>query len=124
MKIIGRVLIILAVFSVVAGLMVLAVNASGDSAAPSGFDGAPPQFRSDGEGEGDFARPERNEFNPENGQIRLERGEREGRGRGLMFGMIKNVGILAVLVTLIALPRNIVKKKKRQAAASSVNEQV
>jgi hypothetical protein len=121
MKIIGRILIILAVFSAVAGLMVFVVNASGSSAAPFGFDGAPSQFRS--RGDGNLTRPE-DGFNPGNGQIRTERGGREGRGGsgGLMFGMVRNFVILAVLVTLIALPRNIIKKKKRRTAASPAAE--
>jgi hypothetical protein len=118
MKIVGRILVILVVFSALAGLMVLAVNASGASAAPSSFDSARPQFRSDGDANG--PRPEGG-FNPESGQGRPERGERgfpEGGSRW-MFGLVKNVGIMTILVLLIALPRNIAKKKRRQAIVNN-----
>lgn len=105
MKTIGRILIILAVFSALSGLMVLAVNASGASAAPAGFDGDPSQLRP----EGDRVRPEGGEFRPEHG-------ERGGAGGSRwVFGLVKNVGIMAVLVTLIALPKNLAKKKRKQA---------
>ena len=95
MKTIGRILIILAVFSIVAGLMVTAVNASSASAASR-------QFRPD----------RQNGFRP----------EREGRGAGgagWIFGLVKNVGVMAVLVTLIVWPKSIAKKKKRQIAVNS-----
>jgi hypothetical protein len=121
MKIIGRVLIILAVFSALSGLMVLAVNANGSS-APN-FDGARPQFAVEEGWEGEFIRPEGGEFNPGNDQVRPERGEREGLGGGShwMFGMVKNVSVMAVLVILIVLPRSFAKKKRRQAAVNSAN---
>jgi hypothetical protein len=118
MKIVGRILVLLVVFSALAGLMVLAVNASGTSSAPDGFDGARPQFRSDGDANG--SRPEGG-FNPESGQGRSGRGERGGPegGSRWMFGLVKNVGIMAILVLLIALPRNIAKKKRKQAAVNN-----
>jgi hypothetical protein len=121
MKIIGRVLIILAVFSTLSGLMVLAVNANGSSA--SDFDGTRPQFALEEGREGEFIRPEGGEFNPESGQVRPERGEGgdPGGGSRWMFGMVKNVSVMAVLVTLIVLPRSFAKKKKRQAAINSAN---
>ena len=98
MKTIGRVLIILAVFAVVATIMVTAVNAS--SAGSSAFNGSR-QFRSEG---GDGFRP-----------------GHEGRGAGgagWIFGPVKNIGIMAILVTLIAWPKSIAKKKKRRAAVN------
>jgi hypothetical protein len=117
MKIIGRVLIILAVFSALSGLMVLAVNASGTNSPD--FTGAPQQFRPEGDGGGDFVRPEGNAPNFEGRQDRPERGERGGSR--WMFGLVKNMGVMAVLVTLIALPKNIAKKKRKQAAVNSAN---
>ena len=110
MKTIGRILIILAVFSVFAGLMVVAVNASGANTPAA--DGAPSQLRPGGDG----ARPEGDGNRP-------ERGERDGAGGSRwMFGLIKNMGVMAVLVTIIAWPKSIAKKKKKkQAVVSSVN---
>ena len=106
MKTIGRILIILVVFSVFAGLMVVAVNASGANTPAA--EGAPSQLRPEGDGN----RPERGEHG--------ERGE--AGGSRWMFGLIKNVGVMAVLVTIIAWPKSIAKKKKKkQAVVSSVN---
>jgi len=116
MKTIGRILIILAVFSALSGLMMLAVNASGTSAVPTGFDGAPSQFRPEGDGDGDGVRPEGGEFRPEHG----ERGGAGGSGSRWAFGLVKNVGIMAVLVVLIALPKGLAKKKRKQATVSQV----
>ena len=104
MKTIGRILIILAVFSILAGLMVTVVNASGANAPD--FDGAP-QFRPEGD-TGGF-RSEGNENRPERGEAGL------GGGSRWIFGLIKNVGIMAVLVTAIVWPKNIAKKNKGKA---------
>jgi len=113
MKIIGRILIILVVFAALSGLMVAAVNASGSNAPD--FDGAS-QFRPDGDGsEG---------VRPEGGENRPEHGERGGAGGSRwMFGLLKNVGVMAVLVTIIAWPKSVAKKKRKQAAISSTNSQ-
>jgi hypothetical protein len=111
MKTLGRILIILAVFSVLAGLMVLGVNASGGST--SALDGAPSQLRPGGDS---------NQFRPEGDQNRPDRGERGGAGGSRwMFGVIKNVGVMALLVTVIAWPKSIAKKKKKQAGIKSAN---
>ena len=103
MKTLGRIFIILAVFSIFAGLMVVAVNASGTNAPD--FSGAP-QFRPDdgSRPEGDQNRPERDE-----GGIDVPR---------WVFGLIKNVGVMAVLVILIVLPKSVAKKKRKQAGAA------
>jgi len=108
MKTIGRILIILAVFSAFAGLMIVAVNASGSNTTD--FGGAS-QFRpNDGQ---DRVGPEGNENRP-------ERGEREASGGPRwMFGLIKNVGVMALLVTIIVWPRSAAKKKRKQAAIKS-----
>ena len=96
MKTIGRILIILAAFAIVAGLMVTVVNASSaNSSTPNGAR----QFRPDGQ----------------NG-TRPEREGREGAGgTGWIFGLIKNVGVMAVLVALITWPKSIAKKNKKRA---------
>jgi len=85
MKIIARILVILAVFSILAGLMVVAVNASGSS-VPN-LDGAR-QFRPEGDDEG----------SP---------------------GLVENLGMLALLVTVIVWPQSVARKKKRQAGIKS-----
>lgn len=115
MKTIGRILIILAAFSVLAGLMVLAVNASGGSSSAPGFDGAPPQFEGK-EGRGGFR--------PEGGETRPEFGERGERGGGWMFGLTKNLVVISLLVTLIVLPKSIAKNKRKQAAVNPVKNGV
>ena len=107
MKILGRTILILAVFAILSGLMVTAVNASGTNAPD--FDGAP-QFRPDGDGDG---------FRPEGGENRRERGEGGLNGPRWLFGLIKNVGVMAVLVTIIVVPKSIAKKKRKQGATSA-----
>lgn len=102
MKTLGRILIICFVFTVFAGLMILAVNASGMNA---------PDFRGDGES--------RSEFRPQNGDVDgglsfPPEGERgEGGGSRLMFGVIKNVIVITFLVLVIVWPKSIAKKKRR-----------
>lgn len=101
MKTLGRIVIIVAVMALVMGIAYAAVSAGGSSSISSGetrFEpGGRPPFR-----EGDF-----------DGE-RLE--GREGGG-GWMFGLIKNVGVIAVVVTLIVFPKSISRKRRRMAAA-------
>jgi hypothetical protein len=111
MKTIGRILIILAVFFALSGLMVVAVNASGANAPD--FGGALPQIRPGGDDSG--VRPEGGDEN------RPERGERGGSGSRWMFGPVKNVGVMAVLVTIIVWPKSMAKKKRKQAGIKSAN---
>jgi hypothetical protein len=105
MKTLGRVLVICFVFTLVAGVIILAVNASGMNA---------PDFRSNG-----LAQPE---FRPPGGEVEGKlpfprEGEREERGEGggprLMFGMIKNMVVIAVLVTAVVWPKSMAKKRRR-----------
>jgi hypothetical protein len=107
------------VFFALSGLMVAAVNASGANAPD--FGGPLPQIRQGGDGD---------QFSPENGAVpeggqnrpeRGERGERMGGGSGWMFGLIKNTGLMAILVTIIVWPRSAAKKRKRQAGIKSAN---
>jgi hypothetical protein len=100
MKTIGRILIILVVFSILAGLMVTVVNASG--ATTSNFSGSR-QFRPDGGGQ---------RFRP--GHDRGGSG-----GAGWIFGLVKNLGVMAIIVTLIAWPKSIAKKRKKRPVVNS-----
>lgn len=124
MKTIGRILIILAVFSALSALMVIGVNASGMNDTNFRPEGG--EFRPGGDA-GDFAPP--SGFSPDGGRVRPEgfedhdhdeRGERGGGFSGLMFGAVKNTFIIAVLVALVVLPRNAMKKKKKNNAKPPV----
>ena len=98
MKTLGRILIILVAFAVVMGITYVAVNACGSSSTgTSQIESGERPVSPTGQFEG---RPE--------GQ--------EGGG-GLMFGLIKNIGIITAVVILIALPKSIVQKKKRSIPA-------
>jgi hypothetical protein len=110
MKTIGRILIILVLFSALSGLMIVAVNASGSNSPD--YDDAPSQFRPHG-GDAEF-RPEGDQNRPERG----ERGEREGGGSRWMFGLIKNIGVMAILVTIIVWSKSVAKKKRKQAGGA------
>ena len=113
MKTIGRIIIILTVFIALSGLMVVAVNASGSSAPD--FGGPRLQIRQGGGGD---------QFRPGGGQNRPERGDRGGGGSSRwVFGLIKNVGLIAILVTVIVWPKSVAKKRKRQAGIKSANGQ-
>ncbi len=96
MKTFGRILLILTAFAIVMGLTYLAVN-SGNTVSPNArtLDGAGANFRPNGEG-----RPP----------------ELRGAGGAWVFGMIKNVGIVAFFVTLIVFPKNL--KRKRNSTAT------
>ncbi len=96
MKTIGRIVIILCVFALVIGLTYVIVSAGSSStgAATSAFERG-----------GGFPRPD--------GARREFRGE---GGGGWMFGMIKNVGIVAILVALVTVPKNFMQKRRRQIA--------
>jgi hypothetical protein len=105
MKTIGRILIILAVFSIVAGLMVTIVNASGANAPDLG---RTQRFRPEG-GEGGRDRPGRSDEGP--------------GGPRWVFGLVKNVAVMTLLVILIVWPRSIAKKRKRQTTINSTINQ-
>ena len=104
MKMIGRILIILAVFAMVMGITYGIVPSrspsssaftqrlgpgNGQLASP---DGAAPGFPNNGRAE--FPAGARNEF-------RAERG-----GGGWLFGTLKNVAIIGILVTLVVVPKS------------------
>jgi hypothetical protein len=94
MKTIGKTIVILAAFAIVMGVIYSVVNTSGSSSRGA------PQF--------------------ENGERRMrpdgqfvEREEGRGEG-GWAFGLIKNIGIVAVVVLLIVLPKNAMQKRKQE----------
>jgi hypothetical protein len=103
MKTLGRILIIFVVFAALSGLMMAAVNASASTTALA-------------------AQLGREEEDHDN-RVHLPDGtgmhERGGAGGSRwMLGLVKNVGVMAVLVTIIALPKSLIKKKRKQAAVN------
>ena len=101
MKTLGRIIIILVAFAVVMGITYVAVNAGGSSSTNM------PRFEL---GE----RPA-----PANGQFEGRSERHEEGGGGMMFGLIKNAGIIAILVAIIVVPKNISKRKRLQASLSN-----
>lgn len=95
MKTLGRVLIILTAFVIVMGTTYFTVNAGGSSST------SVPAFERGG-GEG---------FTP-NGERPESRGVGSS-GFGLMFGMLKNMIIVAVIVALIVFPKNLLQQRCR-----------
>lgn len=89
MKTFGRIIIILAMFALVMGITYAVVNGNGSSSSelPQFPNGERPEF--DGRFEG---RPE--------------------GGGGWAFGLIKNLGIVATVTALIAVPRNWMRNKR------------
>lgn len=106
MKTLGRVLIILVVFALVMGITYVVVNAGGNSS--SGM----PQFENR-EGP-QFANGERPEFPA---GVRPE--GRERGGGGWIFGLIKNAGIVTIVTVLIAVPRSLMRNRKRAAPVAA-----
>ncbi len=101
MKILGRTFIILFAFVLLSGLMVATVNASGVNQPD--FTGERTEFRPQGGENGDLPFP--------NEGRRPEGGE---RGGGFwIFGAVKNIVVIGVLVVAIVWPRSVAKKKKR-----------
>ncbi|MBI5296026.1 MAG: hypothetical protein HY869_11175 [Chloroflexi bacterium] len=103
MKTLGRILIILLATVLVGAALYFLVDANSSGADPS-FDrpeGA--EFRPQGERpQGDFPEGMR----PERGG-----GERGAVGGRWMFGLVKNVGVIALLVAVIVIPKSLFKKK-------------
>src|SRR5512134_3955934 len=94
MKTIGRIVTILTAFVIVMGVVYVAVDASGS------FSSSVVQFDAD------------ERLAPPDGQFegRLERLE---GGGGWVFGLVKNVGVIAVVTMLIVVPKNIRQKRRR-----------
>jgi hypothetical protein len=112
MKTVGRILIILTVFALVMGITYVIVNArsSSNSGIPPRFgqenrrlaspDGAPPKFPNG----------ERPEFPGGGREFSGERG-----GSEWLFGSLKNLAIIGMIVALIVLPKSWIQKRKRAA---------
>jgi hypothetical protein len=94
MKTLGHILIILAVTALITAALYFSINASG-TGTNSDF---PPQeqFQSGGK------RPDFEGSRPERGEM----------GGDWMFGWIKNVGVIAMLVAIIVLPKRLFKRKR------------
>jgi hypothetical protein len=99
MKTLGRITLVLLTFGLVMGLTYLAVNARSfsTSSGASAFE------------RGAGMSSERPEFH----------GEDDGRGSGWIFGMLKNGGIIAVIVALMVIPKNLSQKTKRSIPAGA-----
>ena len=98
MKTFGRILLILLVTILIGAGIYALVDANASSSAPGGFP------------RGDEFRPGDSlpDFDGDRPDGR-ERGEMEG---GWVFGLIKNVGVIAIFVVIIVLPPSINKKKR------------
>src|SRR5690349_10501122 len=97
MKTLGRALLILAVFALIMGITYTVVTAGTSS-------NNAPQFQSgDGAFAPNFAGTQRPEFHGERG------------GGGLMFGMIKNTLIVAIVVVFVVVPKGCLQKRRRTA---------
>lgn len=95
MKTIGRVFIILIAFAIMMGVTYSVVSASGSSSNA-------PAFQNDGE-----------RFSPRGEQHGFRDENRGGSGFGMLFGLVKNIVIVAVIVALVAFPKNLLQQKRR-----------
>ena len=95
MKILGRILIILIAFTIMMAITYTAVSASGSSSNTA-------TFQHSGEG-----------FTLSNGEQHEFRDEGAGNGFGMIFGLLKNAVIVAVIVVLVAFPKNLLQQRRR-----------
>ena len=89
MKTFGRILLIVAAFVLVMGITYVVVNSTNSSTTS-------PAFERGGEGLPQFPNGERTEL---------------PRGGGWMFGLLKNLGVMAIVVALIAVPKSLMRRK-------------
>jgi len=110
MKTLGRILIILLAAAIVTGAWVILVNGIGANVSASFDRPGGAEFRPQQQGN----QPPTG-F-PEGGFPQGERFDRE-RGGGSMgrfaLGLVKNVGIVAVLVALIVIPKSLFSQKRK-----------
>ena len=99
MKTIRRILIILTVFALVLGMTYVAVNAGSSSASTNG-----PSFEQSDRPA--FPNGERPEFRGENGV-------------GLIFGAIKNIAVISIIVAVVVLPKGWIQKGRRAIQLAS-----
>lgn len=102
MKTFGRILVILAVTALVAGAMYMLFNTNGTQAG-SGIEGQEGRFQP-GSTLPNGTRPE---F--EGG--RMERGEGGEHGEGSWFGMLGNLGVVALITTVVVLLQKLFKPR-------------
>ena len=100
MKTLARILIILVAFGLIMGIAYVVVNATSSSTSA-------PAFERGGES---FARPDGLQSPFRNGE-RPEFGGARPRGGDWMFGLVKNIGIIAIIVALIVVPKSFRHKK-------------
>jgi hypothetical protein len=110
MKTLGRILIILVVFALIMGLTYVAVNAAGNSLAGA------PRFEN-----GERPSPPDGQFQPGQRPEGFEERERDEGGSlfGLMGGFVKNIVIISMVVVLIAVPRSLMRNRKRAASVAT-----
>ncbi len=112
MKLIGRIFLILAVATLIAGALYLVVNASdsGEATFPEEREFRERRFR---------------EFGPEGFRPDLDRQRRppEGIGLGWLFGLIKNLGTIALIVGLLVGFRRIKPRHPKPAPFSEKSDQ-
>lgn len=106
MKTAWRILVIVTAFVIAMGLIYVVVDATGNNS------GATPQF----ERENGLAFEG---VHPDLPQDDGGREFREGRGGGWMFSLIKNLGLVAVIVMLVTVPKTY-RQKKRVAVPTRV----
>ncbi len=107
MKTLGRILIILMVLAVVMGItyfIVTTSNLSTSANVPAFTRNTGGRFRPEG-GFPDGGRP--------------EFGGRGPRAGGWIFGMIKNMGLVALVVAFVVIPKNMWQKRSKQVSASA-----
>ncbi|MBI3174500.1 MAG: hypothetical protein HYZ25_12315 [Chloroflexi bacterium] len=111
MKTLGRILIILLATTIVTGAWVALVNGIGANVSASFDRPGGAEFRPQQQGNQPPA------GFPEGGFPQGERPDRE-RGGGFMgrfaLGLVKNVGIVAVLVGLIVIPKSLFSQKRKK----------
>ena len=93
MKTFTRILIVLVVFTITMGITYKIVNASSSSSATN----APAVVRGEG-------------FAPPAGDRPTLHGA-EMRGGGWAFGLVKNIGIVAMIVAVIKMPKSFMRRK-------------
>lgn len=92
MKTLGRILIILMAFAIVMGITYMIVNSSSSSSTDM-----PEVLRGEG-------------FAPPAGERPALDGA-EMRGAGWAFGLVKNIGIVAMIVAMITMPKSFMRRK-------------
>ena len=109
MKTLGRILIILLTFALVMGITYVAVNAVSSSTTIRSFErGGEGSPRPEGV-QPQFPNGQRPEFSGGEGR------EFRGQGVGLrwILGMVKNVGLIAIIVALVVWGKDFLEKRKR-----------